>query len=156
MDWVLHHKLIRELTIRASIRAVEPLRVGVGRAITITSPTDLPVVKVFKNGREIPVIPGSSWKGIFRSTAFKLALVRGIGHRPCTGLAGRGEAAPCFDREVEEGRRLADTIDRLEREGTPDAVRRAAELVWEKACILCKIFGSVGYASHVFLSLIHI
>ncbi len=152
MEWVLHHKLIREVTLNASVEALEPLRVGVGRATTVTSPTDLPVVKLRVGEREVPVIPGSSWKGVFRSTAYKLALVRNVGHTLCTGLAGHGEGALCFDRELEEGQRLGVLIDGLEQEGTAKAFRKAAELIMKHACILCKVFGSVGYASHVFFA----
>ena len=152
MEWVLHHKLIREVTLNASVEVLEPLRVGMGRTTTITSPTDLPVVKLRVREQDVPVIPGSSWKGVFRSTAYKLAFLRNIGHEVCTGLVGRGEAAPCFDRELEEGRKLSAIIDGLEQEGTAEAFRRAAELIMGRVCILCRVFGSVGYASHVFFA----
>ena len=149
MRWVLHNLLLRELTIRADVELLEPLRVGIGRAVTLTSPTDLPVVRTIHEGRVVPTIPGSSWKGVFRSTAYKLAPLRRVGHKVCTGLAGGGEAAPCFGRPVEGKKRLGQLVDEYERDGR---FEEAAEVIAKNACILCKVFGSVGYASHVFFA----
>jgi len=151
-EWLLHDRTLRELILRADVELLEPLRVGRGRAITLSSPTDLPVVKVRIGGQEVPVIPGSSWKGVFRSTAYKLAPLRRLGHKVCTGLAGRGEAAPCFDKEVEPRTSLSEKIDKLEQGDELGGPQEAAKLIMERACILCKVFGSVSYASHVYFA----
>ncbi|MEM2910433.1 MAG: RAMP superfamily CRISPR-associated protein [Nitrososphaerota archaeon] len=51
-----------------------PLRVGLGKAEQLGSPTDLPVIKMrISEGKEIPYIPGSSLKGVFRSYVEKIA-----------------------------------------------------------------------------------
>ena len=152
MEWVLHDKLLRTAILRAHVKLLEPLRIGIGRAVTLTSPTDLPVLKIRVGDRTIPVIPGSSWKGVFRSTAYLLAPIRRLGHKPCTGLAGKGEIAPCFDREVEDRGKLSELIDKIEQGEEPGGRELAAKIIMERACLLCKIFGSVGYISHVFFT----
>lgn len=149
MEWVLHDRLLRAAVLRAHVKLLEPLRIGTGRAITLTSPTDLPVLKMKIEGKVVPVIPGSSWKGVFRSTAYLLAPLRHLGHKPCTGLAGKGESALCFDREVEGMGKLSEFIDRIEQGEEPGGRELAAKIIMERACLLCKIFGSVSYASHV-------
>lgn len=51
-----------------------PLRVGLGRSEEPGSPTDLPLIRIsWKDGREVPYIPGSSLKGVLRNHVERLA-----------------------------------------------------------------------------------
>jgi len=134
-EWFGLHKLLRRVEIRGTVVNVEPLHVGAGKASEAFEPTDQVVVKVRKaDGSEIPVIPGSSWKGAIRTYVTKL--MRSVGLNVCNGLAGnsclRGEEFKEFERR---------------RTGYEDVIRAVTngEI---KICLACLIFGSPGFASH--------
>ncbi|MEM0203760.1 MAG: RAMP superfamily CRISPR-associated protein [Archaeoglobaceae archaeon] len=59
-------------TVSGKIRAVGPMRIGAGRALSIVT-SDLPVIK---NSRNEPVIPGSSLKGFFRGHLRRILLMK--------------------------------------------------------------------------------
>ncbi len=65
LDWVFHFPLFRTTTISFTIVAVEPLRIGSQREVG--GLTDLPVVRIMKDGERVPFIPGSSLKGVLRT-----------------------------------------------------------------------------------------
>jgi len=54
-----------------------PLRVGVGREPPLGSAVDLAVIRMRVAGRTLPYIPGSSLKGVLRSTAEAILRARG-------------------------------------------------------------------------------
>ena len=137
-EWMRHSVWLRTFKLDAKVRLKAPLRVGVGRAVSLTAPTDLPVLKIsfqLRDGRslEVPAIAGSSWKGVFRSTAYRLAKAHKL--KVCEGLGEQNCIKP-LERQL---RNL------LGQGSTSEALA----LVWENVCILCKIFGAPGLASKV-------
>ena len=68
-EWIGHATLKRMVRVKGVVICDEPLRIGVGKAIPLYELTDLIVAKIYdpRTGDYIPFIPGSSWKGVFRS-----------------------------------------------------------------------------------------
>jgi len=129
---------LRHITVKGVIENIEPLRIGAGREVAPQSPTDLTVLKFSYGDETKPVIPGSSWKGIFRATATRLARVQGI--KTCSGLPKES----CL-----KGEEFKD-IEKMEL-SFEESVRKKLERIRQlNVCLNCKIFGSPGIASHVF------
>ena len=111
---------------------------GAGPGRALFEPVDLVVLKVKVSGKEVPVIPGSSWKGLFRSTATSLA--RSAGLAVCDGVPG----STCL---------RGDEFYELERGG--GSVEEKASTIVDakvKVCLNCLIFGSPSIHSHVMFS----
>jgi len=73
LPWSAHSVIVREVVFEGYLVAESPLRIGVGRISPLGSAADLAVLRVNLNGKLVPYIPGSSLKGVFRSTAIQLA-----------------------------------------------------------------------------------
>jgi CRISPR-associated RAMP protein (TIGR02581 family) len=136
-EWIGHHILLRRVVFEGVVENVEPLRVGSGRGLALEAPTDLEVLKVRdpRSGQSVPVIPGSSWKGVFRSTA--VAVLRTLGINVCDGvprLSCEVEAKELKGLSVQE--KLKYFI-----EGLPGTGRGL--------CLLCLVFGTASFTSHV-------
>jgi len=89
IPWSSHRILRREVEISGYMVNESPLRIGAGRVAPLGSTVDLAVVRIRLGDRNVPNIPGSSIKGVFRSVATSLALEKGL--RVCSGLSRRGE-----------------------------------------------------------------
>lgn len=64
----MHDKIKARYVIECVIETCEPLHVGAGKATEFATTVDCPIIRTKKlNGTEIPVIPGSSIKGVLRS-----------------------------------------------------------------------------------------
>ncbi len=143
-NWLGHHVHIRSVFIEGIIENFEPLRVGSGREATKLSPIDLPIVKIYDPNRksEIPLIPGSSWKGVFRSSAYRICKSHGL-RNVCAGLP----RASCLKggefSNIEESR----TLNEVEKKIKALIYGRVGNK-W--VCLLCLIFGTPGILSHVF------
>jgi len=135
-EWFGLHKLLRRVTLQGVVTNVEPLRVGAGRVSEAFGPTDLVVVRVrMPDGSEVPLIPGSSWKGAIRAYATKLMM--GSGLNVCDGLSG----SSCL---------RGNEFERLERgKASHEEVLRAIASGEIKLCLACLIFGSSGFSSHI-------
>jgi len=71
LEWVFHVPPLRNVEVSFKIRALEPLRIGAGK--DTEGITDLPIVRMlWKGGQEVPVIPGSSLKGVLRTVGESL------------------------------------------------------------------------------------
>ena len=138
--WSSHAVLLREVLVEGYLVSRSPLRVGAGREPPLGSVASL-IVRVGLGDSWVPYIPGSSLKGVFRSTALQLARMKGLS--VCTGLSGE----TCMDWEYAEfgGISLLSKIQEELREGrSGEAIR----LFHEKACLLCKVFGSPSFTGH--------
>ena len=102
-----------------------PLRVGSGGRQAFGS-VDNPVITLPIEGREKPIIPGSSWKGIMRSEAERFV-----------------NSSPEIGKE--KGWEFWRVCDIFEVTSNPD-IRKEEE---RNPCIVCRIFGNTGIASHV-------
>jgi CRISPR-associated RAMP protein (TIGR02581 family) len=142
-EWIGHHVVKRVVIVEGVVENIEPLRIGAGRGIALESPTDLEVLKVYdaKSSRYVPVIPGSSWKGVFRSSA--VAIARSVGlTNVCDGTPPR--AVHPYPTSKEKSRLVN------EWKGLPvdERIRRVLEGEID-LCLLCLIFGSTALYSHV-------
>ncbi|MEM3944828.1 MAG: RAMP superfamily CRISPR-associated protein, partial [Thermofilaceae archaeon] len=111
VPWSSHRVLLRLATIEGWLVNETPLRVGVGMEPPLGSAVDL-TIRVYLGGKSVPYIPGSSLKGIFRSTAIQLARAKGLS--VCSGLSGD----TCMDWESPKyGTSLLRFIQERQREG---------------------------------------
>jgi CRISPR-associated RAMP protein (TIGR02581 family) len=141
IPWSSHAQLLREAVFKGYIVNETPLRVGVGKEPPLGSAVDLAVIRIKLGGRVVPYIPGSSLKGVFRSTGVQLARLKGL--EVCSGLSGE----TCMDREYVEfgGELLLRKIQSEIREGYSS---EAIKIFHEKACLLCKVFGAPSFTGH--------
>jgi CRISPR-associated RAMP protein (TIGR02581 family) len=142
LPWSAHSVIIREVVLEGYLVAESPLRIGVGRESPLGSAVDLAVLRMNLNGKIVPYIPGSSLKGVFRSTAIQLANLRGL--TVCSGLS----KGTCMDLRYPEfdGKTL---LEKIQEEIRNRNYRRAIELFHEKACLLCKVFGAPSFTGHL-------
>jgi len=106
--------------IEFELDAESPVAISSGKSFI--GPIDNPVVRIRRKGGDVPYIPGSSIKGVFRSEAEKIA--RSKGEKVCDILNPNGE-----DGEL---------------------AREEKEKEDYKPCIICQIFGGPTIASHVY------
>jgi CRISPR-associated protein Csm3 len=141
LPWSAHSVIIREVVLEGYLVAESPLRIGVGREPPLGSAVDLAVLRINLNGKLVPYIPGSSLKGVFRSTAIQLANRKGL--TVCSGLS----KGTCMDLRYPEfdGKTL---LEKIQEEIKNRNYRRAIELFHEKACLLCKVFGAPSFTGH--------
>ncbi len=141
LPWSSHSVIIREVVLEGYLVAKSPLRIGVGRESPLGSAVDLAVLRMNLKGKLVPYIPGSSLKGVFRSTAIQLANRKGL--TVCSGLS----KGTCMDLRYPEfdGKTL---LEKIQEEIRNRNYRRAIELFHEKACLLCKVFGAPSFTGH--------
>lgn len=128
--WYTHETLNRVLKFSFEIVAESPLRIGAGKNVAKMSVVDLPVLLIKKDGEDVPYIPGSTIKGVFRSASESIA--RSSGVKTC--MMGE-ECKNSYDNELQ----------RAMRAGEMDKVRE----ILSRYCLCCKIFGSATFRSHV-------
>ena len=129
-QWFVHDYLYRSITIKLNFITQSPFRIGAGKAVSITSPVDLQVLRISINEREVPYIPGSSLKGCFRSVSEFIAKSSGI--NVC--MAG-DECRDKYNRGLDNALRGKDL----------DTARK----ILANYCLICKLYGSGSYASHI-------
>ncbi|MCG3109165.1 hypothetical protein L3N51_01455 [Metallosphaera sp. J1] len=108
------------------LRADSPVAVGTGERG--------PLKEVIKDVDGRPYIPGSSWKGVFRSAGERIARARGL--RVCSGLTN--------DNCLKNQRLDRTFMDQLRRD-----VEEAKGTIWNHTCINCKIFGTMSVLAQV-------
>ncbi|MGB9759666.1 MAG: type III CRISPR-associated RAMP protein Csx7 [Thermoproteota archaeon] len=113
--------------------AKSPLRIGSEKGKSPTSSVDLQVVTMYLNGTEVPFIPGSSLKGVFRSSSEFIA--RSYGINAC--MMGEG-CKNNYDLTLQYSMKI----------GNVDSIVNTLS----KYCLICKMFGSASYYSHVSFS----
>ncbi|GIV96499.1 MAG: CRISPR-associated RAMP protein [Herpetosiphonaceae bacterium] len=113
------------------------LRIGIGRNQDIAG-HDLPVIRDTM-GR--PFIPGSSFKGVLRSTLE--AIVRGLSADP--GIQRRRLACMVL---LPKERCITDDEIKQWREALQDR-NELSQRILEQSCLICQTFGSPWLASHI-------
>jgi len=124
------YQFLGNLTLRTAMH--------IGGSWTVGGASDSPVIRT-PDG--LPFIPGSSFKGAFRSTVEKLAPAAGLWScallKDSDCIGAQGEAQKQFNRERERYNWQGDTyLEKLD----------------EKLCGTCKLFGSQYAASRIFFS----
>jgi len=133
MNWISHSILYRSIEIEFKFINLSPLRIGAGRGKTPTSPVDLQVLKIsIGDIKDAPYIPGSSLKGVIRSACERLALSNDI------EACGMGEG--CKNENDEELKNMIKSRSSEE---------EIVEFLNENYCLICKLFGSGTYSSHI-------
>ncbi|MEM3688106.1 CRISPR-associated RAMP protein Csx7 [Saccharolobus sp.] len=131
LPWYAHEMIYRVLKFDIIYKNETPLRIGSGKATKLTSPIDLPVIMIKMGEQELPYIPGSTLKGIFRSSAEYIAKSEGF-----KDVCERGEGCKeKYDSELQL---------KLRAQITNEVIKTL-----EKYCVICKTFGSGTYASHL-------
>ncbi|MCS6799146.1 MAG: CRISPR-associated RAMP protein Csx7 [Myxococcota bacterium] len=130
VDSPFFDRLVRRTRLDAEMVCVTPLRIGRGKRFDAVE-SDLPVLR---DAQGRVVVPGASIKGVLRSHLE--ALMRSMGLSVCDPLA-----APCID---------GSKVPR--RGGAAERARAWRQYVGEHACHACRMFGSLGLASHVVLT----
>jgi CRISPR-associated RAMP protein (TIGR02581 family) len=110
----------------------------VGGSWTAGSPSDSPVIRTPEG---LPFIPGSSFKGAFRSTVEKLALAAGLSS--CALLEGQG----CIGAQGKEQK----DFNEWRRDHNDDDANYLGQLN-QKLCDTCKLFGSSFAASRIYFA----
>ncbi|MHA1595869.1 MAG: type III CRISPR-associated RAMP protein Csx7 [Candidatus Baldrarchaeia archaeon] len=139
--WLSNWELYRRVVISLSLECVEPLRIGSGRRDVLTAAVDLPVIRL----KDTPYIPGSSLKGVLRSTCEMIARTAGL--QVCMGVG----TATCANRQI--GFTEKDTIEKEIKRIIGD--KRPLEDLYEmldNLCLTCKMFGTQSYSSKIFVS----
>jgi len=134
-EWMGHVKTLRHVLISAKVINEEPLRIGAPKEFIVLEDE---VLKTNLEGKEVPVIPGSSWKGVFRSGSVTIARSSGINF--CDGLP----KSTCL-----EGREFHQA------EGKSEGWVRKLDMIISgevMLCLGCLIFGSQSFHSHVFFT----
>ncbi|MEM3032340.1 MAG: RAMP superfamily CRISPR-associated protein, partial [Nitrososphaerota archaeon] len=134
LPWYTHSTLQRFLRIDISIINDEALRIGVGRAAPLKA-VDLPVVTIRLPKGNMPYIPGSSLKGVIRSTCEFIAKSSGIEGVCMAGACGNKFADP--EQEVT----YHAAIDRALRSNDHQGVIE----ILARYCLICKAFGSSSF-----------
>ena len=127
-------KFQSRLSLKGEVETLTAIRIGAGRS---TSPvgTDLPVVRDAAN---FPYIPGSSFKGVFRS--YVESILRGFVEDRRVVCNPTNENEQCITaREMESIRE-----------------KRDDQLILENTCWVCQLFGSLWYASKLQIRDLHV
>lgn len=140
-EWMGLHKAMRTIVIEGTVVNYEPIRIGAGPGKARFEPVDAVVIKIYdpKKGDYIPFIPGSSWKGLFRASAVRVARSRGL-TEVCDGIPRK----TCL-----EGREF-DGIERRNL-GMKEVEEKVKSIIRGEIsiCPVCLIFGSPGILSHI-------
>ncbi len=67
----MHEALKNRYVLECHLKTLSPLHIGSEKALGFG--VDNPIIKIKRNGREIPVVPGSSIKGVLRAHFYRLA-----------------------------------------------------------------------------------
>ncbi|MBT9133400.1 MAG: hypothetical protein DDT30_00967 [Dehalococcoidia bacterium] len=128
-------RLLNRYFITGEVALKTPLHIGSGKGDV---ETDSAVVR-YLNGN--PYVPGSSFKGVLRSTIERLA--GALGYRTCCLDESSGSKCPTVDEEVQKG--YLEMQERGERE------EKLLEFLDKHLCDTCKAFGSPFAGSKVFV-----
>ena len=132
--------------IEGKVKLLTALHIGRGQSLEPVG-TDNPVVKDLVGK---PFIPGSSFKGLLRSTAERLATTLYGGDtniiEPCFITDEKGKCISC----EEEFKVEKDNLERFKnRKPDPPTTKEIAEWFWDKLCPVCRLFGSPHFSSKI-------
>ena len=130
----MFNKFQSRLNLEGTVETLTAIRIGAGRSTSPIS-SDLPVVRDAANH---PYIPGSSFKGVLRS--YVESVLRSIANHRHIVCNPTNNDEQCITRE----------------EMKPLREKRNDQLILEKTCWACQLFGSLWYASKLQIRDLHV
>lgn len=140
-----HSRLESRHVFRGELVCETAIHVGTGGMSDVEATTDMPVAR---DGAGRPYVPGSSFRGAFRSGLE--ALLRGLdggeeGRRICdplqkTGAGADGGEKSCANRILERREKDAQLSEEA-----------AFRIAWDRSCEICRLFGNSFLASRVWI-----
>ena len=127
-------KFQSRLSLKGKVETLTAIRIGAGRSTSPIS-SDLPVVRDAAN---YPYIPGSSFKGVFRS--YIESILRSFTDNKSVVCNPTNHNEHCITRE----------------EIKPLQEKRDDQLILDKTCWVCQLFGSSWYASKLQIRDLHV
>lgn len=127
-------KFQSRLKLIGEVETLTAIRIGAGRSTSPIS-SDLPVVRDAANH---PYIPGSSFKGVLRS--YVESVLRSIANHRHIVCNPTNNDEHCITRDEMEDLRE----------------KRDDQLILEKTCWVCQLFGSLWYASKLQIRDLHV
>ncbi|MFX1294489.1 MAG: CRISPR-associated RAMP protein Csx7 [Promethearchaeota archaeon] len=132
MSYLGHHLELQKIQFIGELKTHSPIHIGAGRNANIFEPTDLSLIKISKDGKELPYIPGSSLKGVLRSACEAIALSV---TKVCNITSYRDSCFAYYRKELDWALRKKKTDKILK--------------ILNDFCLICKIFGSSSYNSKI-------
>ena len=127
-------KFQSRLNLKGEVETLTAIRIGASRSTSPVS-SDLPVVRDAANH---PYIPGSSFKGVFRS--YLESVLRSFTDDRCVVCNPTNEKEQCITREEMETLRK----------------KRDDQLILNQICWVCQLFGASWYASKLQIRDLHV
>ena len=136
-------KFQSRLNLKGEVETLTAIRIGAGRS---TSPVgaDLPVVRDAAN---FPYIPGSSFKGVLRS--YVESILRGLTDDRHIVCNPTNENEQCITRKEMENLR-----EKRQKQDWDD--QQFSKKILNKTCWVCKLFGSLWFASKLQVRDLHV
>ncbi len=133
MNFLRHDHIARYFLISGKIQTINRLHMGGSRLTELFEEADTNLIRINDKEIEVPYIPGSSLKGIFRSTIEYI--LNSIGEDVC--FLKRDSNCATISKKIMETseNKSSDNPELLE--------------FIDKLCLPCKIFGSNNYYGHV-------
>jgi len=123
----------RQTVIEGVLELQSPLRIGTGKSGGF-DPASVVRDTVLKDIDGVPVIPGSSWKGVFRSAGERI-----LRNKKVTVCSGVGE-----DYCLNNFRKFNDFQRSISHN-----VEEALKIFWDYTCLNCKLFGTMSVIAAV-------
>lgn len=127
-------KFQSRLNLTGEVETLTAIRIGAGRSTAVVG-SDLPVVR---DAAGSPYIPGSSFKGVLRS--YVESILRSVANHRHIVCNPTNNDEQCITRE----------------EMKPLREKRNDQLILEKTCWVCQLFGSLWYASKLQIRDLHV
>ena len=134
MNFLGHHLKLQEIQFIGEIKTISPVHIGAGRTTGLFEPTDLSVLKISRDGNDLPYIPGSSLKGLLRS-ACEAVIISIPQLKICNIVEYKDSCFYQYRKELENA---------LNRKNNQEVLT-----ILDKFCLICKIFGSSSYNSKI-------
>jgi CRISPR-associated RAMP protein (TIGR02581 family) len=123
----------RQTVIEGVLELQSPLRIGTGKSGGF-DPASVVRDTVLKDVDGVPVIPGSSWKGVFRSAGERI-----LRNKKVTVCSGVGK-----DYCLNNFRKFNDFQKSISHN-----VEEALKIFWDYTCLNCKLFGTMSVIAAV-------
>jgi len=148
----MHKQLFNEAVIEYTVIPTGPILIKAGEGGADPTRPDMEFVRTWKDGQQIPYLPGSSLKGVLRAHCERIArtlqktLLRDAPPLSCNPVKdgrqwGRDDFA-C--NKYFERKDVKEDIERLAKGGQPEGAT-----IFRRSCFICQLFGNTSLAGHL-------